>query len=295
MTATKSLLQHSASKNIDVISWHRNDIEQRFGFAGGRFTKVNSLLSFLLAISMTVVIYLLMAFVFQNTRTGAMFLDRGFTPYVMTLLFCWSLVMVVVKQRKLKLQKDTLAIQIIPTDLDFVLSVSTVDQVLTNIVKFVDDPKHFVLFNRVFTVLSNLRNLGRISDVDEMLRSQAELDESGLETSYSLLRGFIWAIPVLGFIGTVMGLSVAIGGFGEVLSNTSDPSLLAESLKGVTGGLSTAFETTLLALLFALVIQMLVTFLHKSEEEFLDACSEYCQRNVVGKLRIMPFESSQEN
>jgi len=278
--------------SVRVISWHRSDIEQKFGFAGGRFTRVNLLLSLLVAIALTIIVYLVMFFAVRETVVGKMFVDRGFTPYVMTFLFMWSVTIILFKWAKLSLQQKALAIKIVPDDLDFVLSVTTVDQVLTRVMKSVDDSRNFVLFNRIFTVLSNLRNLGRVSDVDEMLRSHADLDESSVETSYSLLRGFIWAIPVLGFIGTVMGLSVAIGGFGDVLSKTSDPTALAESLKGVTGGLSTAFETTLLALLFALVLQLLVTFLHKSEEEFLDACSEYCQRNIVGKLRIMPFENS---
>lgn len=277
--------------SVQIISWHRSDIEQKLGFAGGRFTRVNLLLSLLVAIALTIIVYLVMFFAVRESVVGKMFVDRGFTPYAMTFLFMWSVTIILFKWAKLSLQHKALGIKIVPDDLDFVLSVTTVDQVLTRVMKSVDDSRNFVLFNRIFTVLSNLRNLGRVSDVDEMLRSHADLDESSVETSYSLLRGFIWAIPVLGFIGTVMGLSVAIGGFGDVLSKTSDPTALAESLKGVTGGLSTAFETTLLALLFALVLQLLVTFLHKSEEEFLDACSEYCQRNIVGKLRIMPFEN----
>lgn len=277
--------------SVQIISWHRSDIEQKLGFAGGRFTRVNLLLSLLVAIALAIIVYLVMFFAVRESAVGKMFVDRGFTPYAMTFLFMWSVTIILFKWAKLSLQHKALGIKIVPDDLDFVLSVTTVDQVLTRVMKSVDDSRNFVLFNRIFTVLSNLRNLGRVSDVDEMLRSHADLDESSVETSYSLLRGFIWAIPVLGFIGTVMGLSVAIGGFGDVLSKTSDPTALAESLKGVTGGLSTAFETTLLALLFALVLQLLVTFLHKSEEEFLDACSEYCQRNIVGKLRIMPFEN----
>eukprot|EP01047_Picozoa_sp_COSAG01_P068148 COSAG01_NODE_9782_length_2344_cov_424.909537_2_plen_290_part_00 len=280
----------SNSNQTDTISWSRRDVEQRLGFKGGRFTKVNSLLTMLTAVLLTVIIYAVFGVLFAETMAGRMFLDRGFTPYAMTFLFCWSLSIALIKWRKLKFQQKTVSIQIVPSELDFVLSVTTVDQVLQNIVLAVDDAKNFILFNRVSTALSNLRNLGNISDVDEMLRSQADLDESAMETSYALIRGFIWAIPVLGFIGTVMGLSVAIGGFGDVLSKTSDPTALAESLKGVTGGLSTAFETTLLALLFALFLQLLVTFLHKSEEEFLDECSEYCQKNIVSKLRIMPFE-----
>lgn len=287
-------LHHSSANSNDVISWHRRDIEQKFGFQGGRFTRVNALLSLLMAVGLTVLIYLIMYFPLREHFIGRMFIDRGFTPYVMTWLFCWSLIIMFFKWSKSNLQRKVLSIKIIPADLDFVLSVNTVDQVLARIMKSVDDSRNFVLFNRIFTVLSNLRNLGRVADVDDMLRSQADLDESTMETSYALLRGFIWAIPVLGFIGTVMGLSVAIGGFGEVLSQTADPAALAESLKGVTGGLSTAFETTLVALLFALTLQLLMTFLHKSEEEFLDDCSEYCQRNIVSKLRLMPFEQPQE-
>ena len=109
----------------------------------------------------------------------------------------------------------------------------------------VDDPRQFVVFHRITTALSNLRNLGRVTDVGDILRSQAETDESAMETSYSLLQGFVWAIPVLGFIGTVEGLSVAIGGFGGVLASSSDFEQIKVALRGVTGGLSTAFETTL--------------------------------------------------
>ena len=277
-----------------ALSWHRQDIEQRLGFHGGRFTKVNSVLTFLLALVLSLAIYAVMIFVIRQSFVGKMFLDRGFTPYVMTVLFSWSLVIIYFKSRKLTFQQRSLKLRIVPTENDFVLSVATVDQVLGEMRRQVDDPRCFVLFNRVQVALSNLRNLGRVADVDEMLRSQAELDESSTDTSFSLTRGFIWAIPVLGFIGTVMGLSEAVGGFGDVLSRTADPQALAQSLKGVTAGLSTAFETTLLALLFALGLQLIVTFLQKNEEEFLDACSEYCQRHVVGKLRLMPFENDRD-
>ena len=113
-----------------------------------------------------------------------------------------------------------------------------------------------------------------------------------METSYALVRGFVWAIPVLGFVGTVLGLSQAIGGFGGVLAATDDVGQLAPALGEVTGGLSTAFDTTLKALVAALCIQLAMTFLKKSEEEFLDECSEYCNRNVVSRLKITPFEEA---
>ena len=101
-------------------------------------------------------------------------------------------------------------------------------------------------------------------------------------------------VIVLGFIGTVLGLSDAIGGFGGVLESAGEISEITQALKGVTAGLYTAFDTTLVALIAALVIQLLLTFLKKAEEEFLDACAEYCSRHVVGRLRVMPFERDRE-
>ncbi|MFO0261901.1 MAG: MotA/TolQ/ExbB proton channel family protein, partial [Planctomycetota bacterium] len=222
------------------LAWHQQDVEQRFGFQGGRFTRVNSVFSCLLAVVLTLAIYGVMIFLVRDTMVGKMFLDRGFTPYVMTFLFSWSLVIILLKWLKLRFQKRALKAKIAPTDNNFVLSVATVDQVFGEMRRQVDDPRKFVLFNRVQVALSNLRNLGRVTDVDEMLRTQGELDESSMDTSYSLIRGFIWAIPVLGFIGTVMGLSEAVGGFGSVLAETADPQALAQSLRLVTAGLSTA-------------------------------------------------------
>ena len=47
-------------------------------------------------------------------------------------------------------------------------------------------------------------------------------------------------------------------------------------------------------LVAALILQMFVTFLKKWEEDFLDACADYCLRNIVGRLRIMPYQQEGE-
>ncbi len=128
--------------------------------------------------------------------------------------------------------------------------------------------------------------MGQISDFEGVLRAQADADEDVMEGGYSLLRGVLWAIPVLGFIGTVQGLSSAIGGFGSVLSETTDIATLRPALQEVAGGLATAFETTLVALIAALCLQLLVTIVHRADQQLLDDCREYCQRELVSRLRF---------
>jgi len=269
----------------DRLVWMRRDVERRFGFRGSRFTRVGSLLPAILAAAMTVVFFAAMIAIGRNQWTD-MFLQRGWTPYVIVFFALWSTVILLLKRSKLKLQRKALRLEVIPDEIDFFISMATVDRVMHRLYEVSDDPKFFVLLHRIYIGLSNVRNLGRILDLGEILRTQADHDESVMETSYNSIRGLVWAIPILGFIGTVSGLSYAIGGFGRVLSQTDNPTQMIDALKGVTGGLATAFETTLLALIAALLVQMAMTFQKKREEEFLDECTEYCQREVLSRLRL---------
>jgi hypothetical protein len=222
----------------------------------------------------------------QTVYGAAIFTERGPTQHAVMFLFFWSLAILGIKWLKLRFQWRSLDVRVISNEPGFVLSTTTVNRVLDHVHDCVDDPRHFVLFNRIVVALANLRNLGHVGDVDDILRSQAAQDESAMETSYALVQGFVWAIPVLGFIGTVLGLSGAIGQFSGVLGDAGDIGQITSALKGVTGGLATAFDTTLVALVAALIVQLLMTVLKKGEEEFLDAAMEFGIRNVVGRLRI---------
>ncbi|MCK5803283.1 MAG: MotA/TolQ/ExbB proton channel family protein [Lentisphaeria bacterium] len=216
-----------------------------------------------------------------------MLMERGQIPYFITFLTTWSLGILWVKSMKLKLQRKALQLPIMPSAADYVLAPRTAPIILRRIYAMVDNPRHFVVLNRIEAALSNLRNIGRISDVSEILTTQAGNDDDHMVSSYSLVKGFVWAIPVLGFVGTVLGLSEAIGSFGGVLSKSEDLANLTIALKDVTAGLSVAFDTTLLGLVASLFVQLLIVTLMKREEDFLHDCTEFCHIQVVGRLRLL--------
>ena len=70
------------------------------------------------------------------------------------------------------------------------------------------------------------------------------------------------------------------------LAAGADMAALRGSLQSVTAGLATAFETTLVALVCALILQLLVSWLQSRESDFLDICNDICHKNVAGKLRL---------
>lgn len=271
------------------LDWHLGDIEQKFGFRGGKYTDVNIFLALFLAAILSGLVFLVLCNLpggYGEMKVFAIILDRGWTPYAIVSLFLLGMSIIFLKWRKLSFQMRAAKYELVPAGKNFSLTPETAMDVLKSLNSIVDDPKRFVLFNRIERALMNLRNVGNVSDVSEMLRSQAENDEGHLDSSYGILSGIAWALPILGFIGTVTGLSDAIGGFGLVLSSESDAASLRESLSPVTGGLGIAFDTTLLALVLAMALQMVVTFLRKEEESFLDQCRDYAHVNVISRLCI---------
>jgi len=278
------------------LYWEREDLERRLGVPGSKYTGVNTFLALAIAAVLTLLYYALLL-PFRDRPFPGMFIKdtwvKTSVPLIIVFLSSWALAILFIKWRKLSLQRKALTCSIVPEDTDFVLSPLTADDILEKLYVLADDPKRFLLLNRIERALSNLRNIGRVSDIDDILRSQAENDEAYSDSTYNLVRGFIWAIPVFGFIGTVLGLSSAMGDFESVLSvarDRQDVAQLTSALRQVTGGLSLAFQTTLIGLVAAVFIQLLLTALKGKEEMFLDECNEYCHRHIVSRLKTLPVD-----
>ena len=203
-----------------------------------------------------------------------------------TFFFFGGIAILFLKGRKLKFQERALKLSAVSAEPEFILTETTAATVLARIHALVDQPRHFILLNRIDRALSNFKNIGQVNDVSAILRAQAENDEDQVASSYTIVNGLVWAIPVLGFIGTVLGLSLAIGRFTQTLQAAGDLTLIRASLQGVTGGLATAFESTLVALTFTLILQLVITFQQKREMAFLDECNDYCHSHIVSKLRL---------
>ncbi len=273
------------------LSWMEDDIENRLGFRGGRYTSVNKGLSCLLGIVFLFIfggLILGMTLIPQMKPITDIFLRSGniWTIGPALFLFFMSISMLLFKSSKLAFQRRALNLATVPQNPDFVLNEQTAKTALQRLHKLVDNPRHFILLNRVQTALASLHNIGAISEVASILKNQGDNDDNQIASSYTLISGAVWAIPVLGFIGTVMGLSSAISNFAATLQLSSDIEAIKENLQDVTGGLGTAFETTLVALVCALIIQMILNVMQQKESDFLDECNDYCHTYVISKLRL---------
>ena len=275
------------------LNFQELDPEAKIGLVPQKYTAVSAIWSFFLGLLFTAIFYgalypLHMRHKYQMVdmffHGGAE--NRSSIPYFTMFLTGWCLAFLYVKWRKLVVQRKALSLRLTPSDNRFVITRLIAAPLVSQLHQRVYQSEKFMLLWRIECALNDLDNLGNVSEVSAVMNDLAENDANLVESSYTLTKGFIWAIPVLGFIGTVLGLSQAVGGFGAVVSSGADLETLKNALGGVTSGLGTAFETTLIALVAALIVQLLMTLLMRKEEEFLDDCAAYCYANVTSKLKI---------
>ena len=233
----------------------------------------------------TSVAFIALLFPFRKYYLGELFLDRGWVPFALVFLMSWSATILILKYQKLGKQKDSMLFDTLPTDISEDISEKTVAKFIEHVKNLPVDPRESFLVNRVLRGLEHFRVLKSSSEVSNRLQSQSEIDATAVDSSYTILKVFIWAIPILGFIGTVIGISAAVGGFSGGMDDATDISALKESLGSVTGGLSTAFDTTLVALVMSMLVMFPSSSMQKSEEDLLNWVDEYCNENLLKRLK----------
>ena len=117
---------------------------------------------------------------------------------------------------------------------------------------------------------------------NENARTFGDNEIEHLQNSYSIPRFFVWALPIIGFVGTVWGIGLSISFFSDTMgasqSGTSVSTLLQQNIPLVTKGLSTAFDTTLLALILSLPATGFLVLTERDERDYLLKLDEHWRR-----------------
>jgi biopolymer transport protein ExbB/TolQ len=141
-----------------------------------------------------------------------------------------------------------------------------------------------LLKQRTVSVLDFLCSRGSADQLDDRLRDLADADANVQEASHGLVKFITWALPILGFIGTVLGITEAIAGV--------NPEVLEKDLNAVTGGLATAFDTTGLALILTMVVMFVSFVVDRLEQGVLQAVDDYAHRQLAHRFERTSSESA---
>ena len=134
---------------------------------------------------------------------------------------------------------------------------------------------------RILRLLDVWTTTGSAFQLERSADNDADLYELAVQQSYSLPKVLLWAIPLLGFIGTVLGMSNAVGSFDQVLGNADNVEGLKNGLTQVTSGLGTAFDTTYLALVISVIFAFPLNSVERREERLLNQIDGFVREAVM--------------
>jgi len=117
-----------------------------------------------------------------------------------------------------------------------------------------------------------------IDQANTLLNSSLDLYLHEIDLRYNMLRYTSWVLPSLGFIGTVVGIAMALAYAG--VTDPQDPALLGN----LTRKLAVAFNTTIVALLQAMILVFTMHIVQAREERALNRAGVYCVDNLINRL-----------
>lgn len=230
------------------------------------------------------VVWLVAMIPLRNYQLGQLFLDRGFVPFATTLLMFWSFAIIALKWLGMKQQKEAMLLDVLPTEVAEEITVDSLNKFVKHIQSLPVGGSESFLINRVLRGIEHFRVRKSAAETVTMMESQSAIDANNIAGSYTILKVFIWALPILGFIGTVVGVSSAVASLASSLDSASDMTAMKSSLNAVFSGLGTAFDTTLLALIMSMIVKIPTSAMQKSEEDLITAVDEYCNENLLRRL-----------
>ena len=139
------------------------------------------------------------------------------------------------------------------------------------------------LVRRLRESLDLVVRTGSASGLEDHVKYLSELDAARAAQGYGLVRFVIWAIPIMGFLGTVIGITVAIAS----LSPTQ-----LENISGVVAGLGTAFDTTATALALSMVLMFLQFVIDRAEQRLLGEVDELSWTMLAGRFQAASDDGS---
>jgi len=192
------------------------------------------------------------------------------------ILLCWSLALVADKSRILVRQRRQLRQDLIPVARgESILPEDTRDYVRA--IETLPAAEREGLYARALrTALLRFRATRDLQDVSEAIDGVCRAEHERMDSELAMVRYMAWAIPSIGFIGTVRGIGSALSMAHQAVEG---------DITGITAALGTAFNSTLVALLLSIVLMFALYQLQQFQERLVLDTQAACDRNLLQLLR----------
>lgn len=138
---------------------------------------------------------------------------------------------------------------------------------------------NLLLPRALLTAIQRFAATRNVQDAATSFRDVCESEGDRLDAELSTIRYIAWAIPSVGFIGTVRGIGAALAQANRAVEG---------DITGVTQSLGVAFNSTFIALVISIVLMFFIHQLQLMQERLVLDCESYGDRFLISRLRVLP-------
>jgi hypothetical protein len=201
--------------------------------------------------------------------------------------FTWAGLILLGRYLEVRRQRRAFALDLLPSDVGVCILPEDA-RILQRRVEQRAGGRPLILANMIRLALGKYAVSRRGSDVSDAVRTQADVDLGRLVSSMATVHYLAWAIPAIGFLGTVRGLATSL----TMGSRTHEA--LAPFIREATEHLNFAFDCTLVALALSIALMFLLHSVQREEEALVIDCQQYCLDNLVTRLYDVGPDQAQD-
>ncbi|MDR3183297.1 MAG: MotA/TolQ/ExbB proton channel family protein [Planctomycetaceae bacterium] len=201
--------------------------------------------------------------------------------YVTTVMFFVGFAILAVKLFNVVLQRQRLTDEAVLASASFPQQENKVDVRYAHI--YLDKVQEYeknsgvsLLTQRIIKALQFIQHSGKADELDDELRCLADNAAVKADADYGLVRLILWAVPMVGFLGTVIGITAAL--------DSLDLNMINESSKKLSAGLAVAFDTTGLAIALDVLLFFIQFLVHREEMQLLGETERLAGDELRGRF-----------
>jgi len=202
---------------------------------------------------------------------------RDFEQEACVILFLWAMAILAYKGFAIWQQQRQLDDDLLQLPMNMPIGPEDTRELINRLQELPQGSRDFLLPSALLNAVQRFAATRNIQDAATAVRDACETQGDRLDSELSTIRYVAWAIPSVGFIGTVRGIGAALSQAHRAVEG---------DITGVTQNLGVAFNSTFIALLLSIVMMFFIHQLQHRQERFIHDTGAYCQRYLINKLRI---------
>lgn len=223
-----------------------------------------------------------------NFLTGIGGSPGGVIQLVCYAMFLYTFLEMYTREKLIEWQYHAFRDRLLPETEHLVLSPEEVENIKLRVIqKEKEDESSFIVYDLIKKVSNQYRNNHSVTEAYQMLESQIKTGKGVEEAKLEFIRYTLQAISMLGLVGTLIGLTQAIGKASGMLE--IDPVAKKQSLLLIISNFSMAFGTTLVAIVLVLILTQRYHALIAKLDIFYSKSENYIIDNLIS--RIYPSKS----